>query len=893
MTEQLEMQFRPSLIICVGKVGALIREYLSPYQYAGVERNLTEPLSLYHLLSNLDRPLRNSVGLLQVYTETNRDNPDIAIPFPTLKAYTTDDPDIPMKSGNLEEMIKNALRSVQLDRRLLDVRTQGYAVPNTRTQIFIVGEPNEFNTIYMIKILKAARKIAKSRHFDAPICYCLNNYQDQENGSAPAKKMTGLPRDDWKVSELANFSYLYEEMISYPSPVFVSQNESRYAAAEGLFALAATGIASLPAFENAMELSTTLTDYTTHSGNISTSMVMFPRSMTGHYCSARLSNLLMQKWQHDLSVTSIPGPRRTQERETAQTLAGDIESWIEESEPRPLAEESNWPNFGILFQKNHPESLQKRYTQIDAYKQLENQTENLFRVFLPDEIARQYKNRKDKSETWATIADNQCVKADGLYQKWEQDAKKAWQMLSERINAEIRMQVDNRWSENKDGFEVARIYVDALDDQLAIIMDHVRQWRKDHADAYKTEQARFLKLAKGDWSIDEDQPSILPPGGGGGQASPTMGNIDTRNSAGAAAVSTNNGGGGLIGGGGAPSGSGGGPPPKDDIARDLRLRATWKQNHIPPLATLGSTGFMGWLALALSASIPNPPQSLDLAIKSFLGLAFIGGNLFLFLRRLHESKAAQRDALDFYRLSSIHECENREDLQRIDLLRMLSSRVKRMRRRLDDMSTFLSNIRKRADVDAEGVQNQLFHGPAGVRDIFIANGERLQEYGDHTLDSIVAKVEQTRQNHPLEDWHSNFDKMRDELIRRLKQGNETLLEMTEERVQEHLYDFTTDIIDGYLVGSLVDLGAALDKPEVWREILERVRRPLYYAGVGVRDPKWLFVCGNPRDLTRSVRYIPSEAIQIRTKSSEWLMIVAFFSGGNPDILHNTTLFPSP
>ncbi len=44
MAEQIEMQFRPTLVISVGKTGALVREYLSPHKYPEVERQLNEPL---------------------------------------------------------------------------------------------------------------------------------------------------------------------------------------------------------------------------------------------------------------------------------------------------------------------------------------------------------------------------------------------------------------------------------------------------------------------------------------------------------------------------------------------------------------------------------------------------------------------------------------------------------------------------------------------------------------------------------------------------------------------------------------------------------------------------------------------------------------------------------
>lgn len=884
MAEINEILFRPTLIICLGEAGTLIREYLSPY-YGEVERQLQSPPSRYHLLSNLDKPLRDSVGLLQV-------DKDIATPFPIMSEFTTD-PEIPVQAGHLRKIIYQALVSVQLDRRLLAISSANYTVSNTRTQIFIVGEPGQDNKIWMKKVLGIVRDLVRSFHFETPVCYFLNDYGSEDDYLSTLKRSL-TAKDNWRNFELANFSYLYEHMISYPSPVFVTQNEVRYATAQAILGLAATGITSTTMFEEEMKLPLNLEDYADRIGNLSTSMILFPHAGARFYCGALLTSDLMKKWLGDLFKGLLPDRQREQVSDEARMMVDNIEDWLADRIPRPNAEESLWPSFRILRRKDHPESERLGYVQRDAYRDLVDQTAKLFETFSADIITDEYNARLDRSETWVDIAYDHCNKAEGLFNIWEQHARITWDALRDRIGTELRHEVDRRWPEAKNGFEVAKVYIDQMDNQLADLLNQVSRWRKQHDATYLADKKEFLKLSDGDWTIDEEQSNIQgmdqTPGA---QAAPQIrqGGAD------------NLPGGGIVG---AQQVANPKPDPytgpqflleeESDIARNLRRRAKWKQSRIPSLVTLSSVGLLGCITTAFAVSAFALPVVTQWITILGLALSYAIGNGSYRVWRERESRTAQAQVLDFYRRFYIHMCERREDLERIDLVRTLRRRVRAMRARIDDIETFLNNVQNSAISEAESVRDQLFDGPAGTRDIFIANGERLTKEGQHTLDNVFDKVEQSRKNHSLEDWHRTLDTMREELIRQLRQGRVSLLEMSERDVSEFLYGFTANIVDGYLTGplagSLVEIGAALNRPEIWREVLRRVKRPLYYANVGMREPQLMFVCGSAQDLKNSARYIPPEATRVHTTSSEWLMVVAYFRGGSPTAFDAKGLFPA-
>lgn len=894
MDEKLNLLFRPSLIICVGETGAFIREHLSPYGSNGNGQSKASR-SLYHLLANVDEPLQQCIGLLQVKTEGEGANPNEAIPFPVLETFP-DDPEMPKEPASLEESIYRSIVSVQREWRLLEVKSRGYNAPNTRTQIFIVGEPTSKNMRWMSKILGIVRELTRKYHFESPVFYFLNSYHIDKDYSDTLMKPLSKPGLKWSGFELTNFGYLYEHLISYPTPTFLTQSEVQYATAEALLALVASGITTMPVFENEMELPSNVEDYANHIGNFNTSMIQFPRTTVRRFCSSRLASELMQEWSHTLNQSTVSDQQLRELKNQARQRVGDIVSWMGDRQERPAAEGVQWPSLAILRRPNHPKSEREMNQQRAIHNQLIGQTEKLFQVFSQEDVDREYKAQRVKTKTWDEVAYERCGRAVGFYPTWERYAKSAWDVASDRIGAEVKRDIDTLWSRDTNGFENARVFVDELDDQLAELMTEVVHWRQAHDATYTEDRQDFLRKADGEWVISEDESNIKgqdKDAGSTGQATPTMGGMPSSTPAAftnAIPVAGGSPGGGSPGGG-FPNSPQHLPPLEETIGTNLRRRTHWKQGLVPSGASLFTAGFVSWLAAAFTLPQLNLPMQMLIAADITVATLILVASLSLSFRRRREFRQAQKDTLAFYRRYYVYHCEKREDLQRISLMRMLTGRVMRMRYRFDHLAAFFQNVQSRSDKAADEVVKQLFEGPAIVRDIFIANGEQLERTGPHTLDTIVQKVTNSRINHPLEDWHSSLTRIKAELIRKLGLSPESLFEMDEEAVADYLLSFNANIIDGYLSGTLVAINAALDKPDVWKEILERVRKPLYYASVGIREPQLIFVCGSATDLVRSSPYLPPEAIRVQTKSSEWLMVGAFFRGGKPTAFNATELFP--
>jgi hypothetical protein len=889
MTLRILPQFRPSVIICIGEAGELIREYLTP-NYAMHPRRLQKPASpsTYHLLANIDPVLRDCIALLQVVTEGDDANPGEALAFPLLdNTFPDDDDDMPKGAGTLAEMIFKALFSVMLARRFDPIWEEDYSISVSRAQVFIVGDPNKNNAPWFAEILKIVREAARKLHYEAPVCYILNSYEFGIDYSHTLKRPLNSPNLKWSAFELPNFSYLYESMITYPLLMTINRDEVRYATAESLLGLVASGLTAWPLYESEMQLPPDLENYARHVGNLSTSMIRFPRPTASRYCASQLTIDLIEKWRHDLDQSTIDPAQRVEVKDQADVLIDQLEGWISEREPRPFAEESRWPSFEILRQGNHPDSPKVAYRQADIYDHLVDKTEDLFELFAYRDITRAYRRRQDRTQTWADMANERWGLSIGQYDEWQRFAREAWNALDARVQSEIRREVDRRWAAVPNGFAVARVFVDEFGDELAKLARRVSETRKDHEVGYRNRRAYFARLADGNWE------SNRPPGPGGGsgglgntavRARPSMGNTNASGGAGGGLVGRQQAGGG---------GSGGPPDPEEQIARDLRRRASYKQRIIPSIGVLVSLAVLGGIAATFAASALGVPfASLPIAGALLTALVALVNAGFLAGRWI-DSIAARKTILAFDRARYIHRCETQEDTERIHLLLVLRQRIDRMRGRLDNMDTFLEGISTTANGDGQRARDDLFRGAAATRDIFIANGERLQEHGAHTLDSLAANVEQARQNRPLEEWHRTLDTLRDRLIQELRQERLSLMEMEDQDLQRYLYHFTEQVIGGYLVGALVDISVALDKPDIWRDVLERVRRPLYFANTGVRDPHLTFVCGMPQDLNRATqaRYIPANAFKVNTRSSEWLMVVSFFRGGDPQTIDGERLFP--
>ncbi|HTK12123.1 MAG TPA: hypothetical protein VL485_33435 [Ktedonobacteraceae bacterium] len=906
MRPRIDLRFRPSLIIFIDETGSQI----------------CEQLKLIARFTDFDPVLCQSVALLQVDSQTGQ-----ATPVPLGEEFA--DERTPKQEGPLEQIFEKALRDVQNRRRLQNIHDAGYPVPNPRTQIFLVGDAHSPE---LAKIHATVRHRLRRNRLGTLVCYVVNSYHmRQRSGPLGAGEVdVTLPLDNnaayWIDRQVPNFCFLYEDLLAYPAPAFVNQEDSHYATAEGIFALLATSLTTEPFFEEQMRTGIPFHGYYESVGTLSTSLIAFPRNHVLEYCSARLGIALMEQWRHDLREQQITNDVRKNLQNNAIEAVRDIGQWIRDSQERPLAnteeevsskgkeaipEPLRWPNLNILRSESRTQPgdpstpvIASNMPAIPIHDQrrlhhnLEAATEDLFALFSSQDIEKSYHELKQRFASWTKLVLQRGNMAVEAYKEWDRAATQAWTTAGNRVNAEIKARINYLWANDENGIEMASVYVQELDDQLRRLINAQSRWREIHDAEYKQFLAVYERIAEGPWIVPEGTTSILndPSGPGGGPATPKMGNVSL-NSQTTVSGDANT---GIVGG------DGDGTPPspvtshqhlpphEEQLAQQLEQRVTWYQNRIPPIATQTVVAFPFILALILTALVWLPVTLFSIALASAATTLLIGIAHFSFFQH-HQKKVklAKEELLNFYRRYYAHRSETREDRLRLLVTGPLRRDVLAIRERLDNMQNFINQTRDTFDADTRRAEQELFQSPASARDIFVANSERLQQSQHNTLEDFAGQITKLRMKEPVEEWHRNSPDLKRHMIQMFRQGNQSILSIDETEAQDLIRTFATDVTRAYFHGPLVELQYALDKRDTWREALDRVENPLYQAEVGIREPQFIFVCGQERDVTKGTSYIPAHAHPVRISDKhEWVLLVAFFRGGLPTTINPEVLFPT-
>jgi hypothetical protein len=964
MKQRIDLRFRPSLIIFIGEVGQQVRQ-----QFERVVH-----------VTDLDSVLYQSIGLLQV----SRD-------FPRARAFRLGqqgaEGEAAAEAGPLGELIDRMLRDVQANRRITEITDAGYPVPNTRTQVYIVGRANSSR---VARVLHAVNVQLAASRFSTLICYILIAHPNMPEDSGPLPDLNLAEADEaqdepfdigiaatvdidaqsdtedeetWpgQGREITNFCYLYEDMQSHPTPTFVTAQESYHAAAEGLFALIATGITPEPVFEQQMQPFSPLTDpellrreqerlvraqaapgdpaalpastgepagFSSYEnvGSLSTSLIIFPRRPILEYCSARLGVALTLQWTRDLDAHVLPESVRRKLQEQAQMHVNQIEKWIGDGWERPYTrspyigkwrgEIAQGPGLDILAgteslagrgsraggRRETPQSERELNNQKRAHRQVRTESAGLFRLFWTEEIEREQRRLRRQRDAWTKLVYQQEGKALEAYKQWDKAATAAWEAAEGRIAIEERHLIDRLWGEDDSGFEQAIAYVDELDDRLGILADRMSRWRELHEQEYHEALDSFEELADGPWNIPPGSAGIIgnPAVQEAAQAAPTLGGRGVAPDARNAAVP--GGGAGIIGGTRSASPAYQHLPVREErLARSLEQRVLWLQARVPLVLTQITIGIPAVIALVLAAFTFVPTTLLWGVLLVLATLIVLGGIHGLFRwNYLKQVREAREDLLNFYRCYYAHRCAEREDKLRLLVLGPLRRKVQAIRDRLDDMRNFVDALRSRMDTRALRVEHELFESPASVRDVYIAHGERLQRERKNTLEDFVGQVTRQRTKEPVREWHRSSQEMKRQLIVSFRQRSESILEMSEEEAEAHIYAFAETVTADYLKGALVDIQEALDQPDVWSEALKRASHPLYRARVGMRDPHLVFVCGREQDIMRGEQATLTRNHHSRLENAYavsiserhlWVLVAAFFRGGLPEAFDPERLFP--
>lgn len=843
MAAPVQLQFRPSLIICVGDSGAQIRAHVS------------------QLLTGLDAPLLPGIAILQVA----EDDPIQAVPFPPGDAFPAHAPTQP---DTLVRLIEQSLEVVQGLGTLQGIAEAGYAIPDRRTHIYIVGHARSQTVAAALAAVRETLHTRVSEHLIPHVFYVLSNLRDDAPDAADptptARRLaTSLPVN-LVDREAPAFCLLYERMVVDKS--LARPDETYYGAATSLFALIATGMTAASAYQEMAQLRPHHTDYADHLGSLGVSIIRFPRAEVRQYCAATLGAQILADWAPgtgDLSAVD-----RDKRQTEAQQASKDLRAWLKDAEPRPGTSDLLGPTLHILRPPQATVDLSRLQQEHDhLYKTLNERTTKLFQPLsgarIMDDLAGDI--------PWDKLAYGLTREAGVAFGAWERAAAAAWPVAADLALAQTKRDVAQIWLNHESGVAQARTYVDTLDNRLGKLAETLVAWRTAHRQRYDADLGALTHLAEeGPWIDDLPEAPTTPK-----PAPTSIPNQRSTSIPNAAQMS-------------APMMAVHALPVREARVADLlRRRTVWLEKHAPSITTLTAVSLLATptfalLALAIApAAWLTPP--LAVSILTLIIAALLGGAATL-VHVLHRRAITRAfdDLGALYARYYAYLCEQREDDLRCLVVGPLRRHLQRMRERMEDMQGYFGEIAGDLRASAEAAKDALFSGPSASRDVFIANGDRLRKSHGNTLADVAAQIDLQRQAQ-----HS-MQTIRELILIRFRQNPDGLFDLSSAQIQQHVRAVTQGIIDDYLTGDLVDINAALQSADLWREAQDRASKVLYHPHTGALEPLW-FVCGRDRDRARLT--LPAGAIPVQTVNPEWLLVVQFVRGGDPSMLDLDTLFP--
>ncbi|GLV54413.1 hypothetical protein KDH_12600 [Dictyobacter sp. S3.2.2.5] len=885
MKEPLTLGFRPGLVILVDEVGQNIGKYLQ---------------TVMHLV-DLDDVLSQCIGC--IYTSEAS---------PTGRYYemsATMLEDSPVREDALESLIEWSLRTIQTGRRLNAIRDAGYILSDTRAQIYIVGGAD---VPYLASVLQMVHRRLSKVHLATNVCYMLSSFQlRQQTGplvtptayaSVPNPSLTNSDCEVpyWAEREIPNFCFIYEDQVFYPQQQFVSEDESYYALAEALFGLLVTGLLNTPQLQAALHINPATPNYG-NVGSISSSFIVFPKTSVLSYCSARLSIALLVQWLQDLRSQLVPDGRRVEAQRCAREQVDHIQSWLDDTQPR-LRERTDanikstktlqfkkslGPNLRMLelpperAAKNTFSSVAHHYQneQQRLLSQLRDASQKLFTVFTHQQVYHLAKRDVSLRNPWEEVVENQANSALDLYDSWNQVVTQACSEAGQRVEADLKLQVERFWSHEEYGTELAGIFIDEFLHRMSMLEHRYALLRQEHTTTYQHLLARCKDVAVDNrWFVSEKASTIINAmhGDEGASAMPTM---DHR----------------LVTADMVQSGASLRYMPEEEqtVVKHLMQRMHWCELQVPSLLNHLVIAVPCMLAFFLASLALFPLTSLMIASPLVvMSLTIVMLHCFYHWRLQRNVEVAKGDILLFYQHHYAHRCEMREDILRRLVLGPVIRRAQSIKERLDTFDDFLEHMHDTLDTHAHSLQSELFHGPSHTRDIFVANGVRLQEKQKNHLDDLFVQIQQQRRHAPVKKWHQELYDIRRELIALFHTEQQSLLELDEQEAQQRILSFINDIIVYYLSGEITDLKMMLESQDTWRETFDRAASPLYRVEEGAHNAQYVFVCANQEHMQAAAHHLPDYVYPIYLPlKNEWVLTMAFFHGGSPTSLDATVLFP--
>lgn len=834
------IQFRPTVVLCLGAEGRAVGEWLSS------------------LLPSLDAPLREAVALLGSDGPAAEDEPIAGYWIGDATAERASDDSSGEREPLLDALptrIIEALRGRRLagqsalqrrgvldDATISRIKDAGYGVPRGMATIWLVAAAD---SPLLADAIAATQTALRSDGVEGwTLLALINRYPlDPEGHRLQEERCAAQPWEEWLVggvgvAPLVTFAYLFdthdERGLFWEGP-----DETNFAAAEAIFTLTATGLTVTHAYEETLRRSMPrmVTLPQERMSSIATSRLTFPRSQAERYCAYQLGASILREW------TPEQAPQLAKEEERSQANAARAAF-------QRIMEEMASSNALVAALRRRARERSRRRARENELPADRSDARLVLRPLSRSAVEPLVMPRLDLPD--ALQAQRQV--ADEGYSAWESALVPAWSRYADEAATEIVSHADDLTMEGAPGVERAYAYIDAFNEAVCDEQDRLDTKRARREARRTSDLAESQTASEGPWL------AMLPDGG--------VGALDE-------------------------------PDDEREARIAARLGARWRWIHArqPELPALIAATILAASSLALLAFLLAPAAWLRAPLiwlplllgPSLLAAAITWG--FARYRQKLEDDAAT-DLYRHHRAPYRYRIEKREAEWRETVLAMLRSRCERILDRLTHWEQFIAEIANELARDAEMEEERLFAGAYGRRDVLVANRRRLRRDG-YALRDFALDVTKRRQAQPREEtpWHAS-DR---ELLARLRNaihGRVSLVEAPTATIAEPVREYCAGIVRPYLTGDLVNLSDALETVAATEDatlldaLLERAT--LLYHPADQPRAATRFLAAREADLatlTRGKELTGLNTLSMRER--EWLAVVRLLPGGaRPDFLRD-------
>ncbi|GEM_PF-1471891 len=807
MSTVIPLHFRPTIVVCVGAAGkeigeqlALLLPSLDPARRAGVAVLAVEDEAFDaqgQLIGRWFDPDLTAVMEHAAFTGNGATSaPPTPLPLLVVEALRGQDartvpPGTVPRSGVLD------------DATITRIQDDVSAVSKMSAVVWIAAAVESPLLVPIADIIQMAMA---SEHVEALVLLALANipphdpvaHQAHDNlcGGQP---WDALLMDTNGEKALASFAYLFEaqgEQRTY----WAGRYDVPFAAAEAIFVMTATGMTITHEFE--MSLRRSLPQmvkypYERISG-MGACRLTFPRAQAEQYCANRLGAQLLREW----APRETPDERAANFPEAEQRAAAfiaDLNGDIRDSDarmrggrPSPHLSAAALAQSGGLGREKPDGGL-------------------IFRHFNYSEFGRFINDYQDLPEVLA----QQNEKATHGFAQWQDAVRARWEGYEHERERDLGQQANDLMVRGVAGIAEARAYMSEVHQLLAVEQDRLATKRENRELAFERFLADMELRSLGPWTVEAQEKSARASNP---TSSVPVGSVSTWQS-------------------GAASGNVDATDADDDtrdaqtsgteqawvqeLIDQLSLRYRWQRSRRPSIAAIIGASIGVVPAGVLLGQLLLPQQwfahnllAIPVLTAVLLLIAGLLGWGFIAYQRWLERQAAE-DLRLLYRRVQSYQCELYEDMRRAALFTGLHHRVRRLLDRLLEWSTFLTSVAEVMERDAESVEQDLFDGATGRRDVLFANRHVLRRH-DYNLRRFEQDVSIRRSNESIAgrttngvaDWHRTTASMLPYLRNQLQGIN--LLETTPEELKHPVREFALTVVKPYLTGDMVSIGAALE-----------------------------------------------------------------------------------